>query len=183
MAGGRRRLIGAAGVRGPLGFVRATAEALPVADGAAAVVTSGTAFHWFAPRPTLAEFRRALAPGGWVVLFWRYPAPGEPYMAVVAEVAARFGRALPFDQVYAHPEAPFHGSGLDARPPERIQSTLAFTAESFHGYISTVETFRRLTGEHHGAFLDALAVELRARWPQGFEERNEEFLFLAQKPA
>jgi hypothetical protein len=46
-----------------------------------------------------------------------------------------------------------------------------------------VEVIRRLMGDEHAAFLDALAVELRQRWPEGFEERNREFLFLAQKPS
>jgi hypothetical protein len=38
-------------------------------------------------------------------------------------------------------------------------------------------------GDQHAAFLDALATEIRQRWPGGFEERNREFLFLARKPS
>ena len=176
-------LAAARGASGPLGFVRARAEALAFADGRAALVTCGTAFHWFTHAPTLAEFRRVLAPGGWAALFWRYPLSDQPYMRCVAEVCARFGRTMPDGDVYVHPPAPFAGSGLEATPAQCIESVLAFTPESFHGYISTVELIRRLMGDAHAPFLDALAVELRRRWPGGFEERNREFLFLARKPS
>lgn len=175
-------LAATAGAAGPAGFVRARAEALPIGDASAALLTCGTAFHWFAPAPTLAEFARVLAPGGWGALFWRYPLPSEPYMALVTEVCGRFGRTLPLGEVHVHPAAPFDGSGLTALPLQRIESTLAFTPESFHGYVSTVEVIRRLMGDAHAAFLDALAVELRRHWPGGFRERNQEYLFLAQKP-
>jgi SAM-dependent methyltransferase len=176
-------LAATAGAGGPRGFVRARAEALPIREGRAALLTCGTAFHWFAPAPTLAEFARALAPGGWAALFWRYAMPTEPYMTLVAEVCARFGRALPQGEVHVHPPAPFDGSGLDALPVRVIESVLAFTPDEFHGYISTVETIRRIMGDAHAAFLDALAVDLRRRWPEGFRERNQEYLFLGQKPA
>jgi hypothetical protein len=116
-------------------------------------------------------------------MFWRYPLTDEPYMALVNEVCGRFGRALPQGDVYVHPPAPFAGSGLIALPVQLIDTVLAFTPESFHGYVSTTEVIRRLMGDDHGPFLDALALELRRRWPDGFEEQNREFLFLAQKPS
>ncbi len=170
-------------ISGPLGFVRARAEEIPLGGGCAALLTCGTAYHWFAPAPTMAEFRRVLAPGGWAALFWRYPVKDQPYMQVVDDVCARFGRTLPDGDVYVHPPEPFERSGLTALPVQLIETVLAFTAESFHGYISTVEMIRRLMADDHAAFLDALDVELRRRWPGGFEERNREFLFLGRKPA
>jgi len=176
-------LAAARGAPGPSGFVRARAEALAFAGDRAALVTCGTAFHWFTHVPTLAEFRRVLAPGGWAALFWRYPLSDQPYTRLVGDVAGRFGRTMPEGDVYVHPPEPFAGSGLDALPVQCLESTLAFTAESFHGYISTVEMIRRLLADDHAAFLDVLATELRRRWPDGFEERNREFLFLARKPS
>jgi SAM-dependent methyltransferase len=46
------------------------AEATGLADSSVDTVLAAQAFHWFKPEPTLAEFRRILRPGGWVVLIW-----------------------------------------------------------------------------------------------------------------
>ena len=123
-AGGRLlRADAGAGAReawaGRLRLLRARGEALPVRDGRAALVTCGTSFHWLAPAPALAEFARALAPGGWVALFWRYAAPGEPSTRLVMEVLRATDSAVPpdFEQLRVHPIDPFGGSGLESVPP------------------------------------------------------------------
>jgi len=174
-----RRLAG-----GSLRLVSARAEALPVAGGAAALVTSGTAFHWFAPAAALVEIERVLVPGGWVALFWRYDAPGQPYMQLVAEVLCDLGVALPeiTSGVQMHAGAPFAGSRLEPTPTITLTSELAFTPESFCGYVSTLEWIRRFAGSHHAEFLARLQRELERRWPEGFRERHDEYLFLARKP-
>jgi SAM-dependent methyltransferase len=48
--------------------VPASAEATTLPDRSANFVTVGTAFHWFPLEATRAEFRRILAPSGWVVI-------------------------------------------------------------------------------------------------------------------
>ncbi len=53
-----------------LRYVCSTAEELPVASGAAGVVISAQAFHWFDAPRALAEFARVLKRGGSVCLFW-----------------------------------------------------------------------------------------------------------------
>ena len=167
-----------------LRLVRARGEALPVRDGAAALLTCGTSFHWLAPAPALAEFARVLAPGGWVGLFWRYPAPGEPSMRLVVSLLRAVGAPVPadFEQLRVHPPEPFSGSSLDPLPPIVLPSTLEFTAEAFHGYVATIEWVRRFSGAEHAAFLDRLRHALEEHHPDGFMERNEEYLFLARKP-
>jgi SAM-dependent methyltransferase len=167
-----------------LAFVRARAETLPLRDGAARLVTCGTAFHWFAPAPTLAELRRVLAPGGWVALFWRYNAASEPYMRLVGDLLRELGAAVPaiFHGIKVHPEEPFQGSGLEAVPPLTLASELEFSAESYLGYVSTLEWVRRFAGPRHAELLIRLRAELLHRWPGGFRERNEEYLFLARRP-
>jgi len=167
-----------------VGFVAGRAEALPVADAGAALLTCGTAFHWFPPAPSVAEIARVLAPGGHAALFWRYEVHGQPYMALIGEALRAVGVVVPdaFEGMRVHPEEPFAGSVLEPAPPVRIESDLEFTAESFHGYVATVEWLRRVAGERHADFLARLGVEIRRRFPGGFRERNEEFLFLARKP-
>jgi SAM-dependent methyltransferase len=162
-------------------LARARAEALPLRAARAALLTCGTAFHWLAPAPTLAEITRVLAPGGWAALFWRYANPDEPYWQLVTEVLGRFGPTLPEALPFVHPPEPFAGSKLLAEPALVIDAMLEYSVESFHGYVSTVEVVRRVAGDGHAAFLAALRPELERRWPAGFRERNREYLFLARR--
>jgi ubiquinone/menaquinone biosynthesis C-methylase UbiE len=53
-----------------LTYKKGTAEKTGVQSSAADAVLCAQAFHWFEPRSALAEFRRILKPGGWVVLIW-----------------------------------------------------------------------------------------------------------------
>ena len=66
--------------------VEATAEALPVADGSAAAVVAGQAFHWFANDATLAEFHRVLRPGGRLGLIWNRRRLDDPLQAAISEL-------------------------------------------------------------------------------------------------
>jgi ubiquinone/menaquinone biosynthesis C-methylase UbiE len=165
-------------------LARARGEHLPLRDDSATLVTCGTAFHWLAPVPALAEFRRVLAPRGRVALFWRYAAPGEPSSRLVIELLRSMGVwvAEELDTLRVHPPAPFDGSGLVAEPQPVRQTVLRFSAEEFHGYISTVEWIRRFAGPRHAEFLGRLRDALATSHPDGFAERNEEYLFLARKP-
>jgi SAM-dependent methyltransferase len=165
-------------------LVRAGGEALPLCTASTALVTCGTAFHWIAPAPGLAEFGRVLAPGGCAALFWRYSVPGQAPMALVAETLARFGADLSMVPLPLPPCGPevFDGSTLDAEPPVVLRGVLDFTPDEFHGYVSTIEWIRRLAGEHHADFLAVLRDEIERRHPAGIREENEEYLLLARRP-
>lgn len=164
-----------------LPLVRGRGEAIPLGTASAALLTCGTAFHWFAAPDALREVARVLVPGGSVALFWRYPRPGEPTNAVVGEVLARFGAPLVPDDIVVHAPDPYAGSTLAAAPPIVLDAVLEFTAAGFHGYVSTLEWIRRLTGPRHAEFLDALRDEVARRFPGGIAERNVEYLFLARR--
>jgi SAM-dependent methyltransferase len=166
---------------GGVPLVRARGEALPVRAGSAALVACGTSFHWLQPAPALAAFARALAPGGFAAVFWRYALPDAPSVdAVRAAFAQSTGSALP-DLAFALTLDPFRDSTFLADPELVLETTLVFSVEEFHGYVSTVEWIRRLAGEHHAAFLDALRGELARRFPDGITEPNREFLYLGRR--
>ncbi|HJQ85086.1 MAG TPA: class I SAM-dependent methyltransferase [Candidatus Binatia bacterium] len=168
---------------GRVALVNARAEAVALRDASVALVTCGTAFHWLAPAPALAEIERVLVPGGWVAVFWRYDAPGQPYMRLVGELLQSVAGDVPVlgDGFTVHPLEPFAGSRLVPVPPLVLHGELAFTPESFHGYVGTLEWVRRFAGDAHAAVMDRLREELPRRWPDGFRERVVEHLFLARR--
>jgi SAM-dependent methyltransferase len=166
-----------------LPLVRARGEAMAIRDGAVALVTCGTAFHWIPPRAGLGEMARVLAPGGFAALFWRYAIAGQPHMEAIREGLQAIDVTLPdaYAELRVHPPEPFAGSALVDAVEIRIPTALDFTAESFHGWISTIEFLRRLSGDRHAEFLDRVGERLRRSFPT-IREENEEYLFLARRP-
>jgi ubiquinone/menaquinone biosynthesis C-methylase UbiE len=53
-----------------LELVDGTAEALPMPDGNAGLITAAQAFHWFESDTSRGEFKRVLKPNGQVALIW-----------------------------------------------------------------------------------------------------------------
>jgi SAM-dependent methyltransferase len=161
-------------------FVRLRSEALALADESVGLITTGTAFHWFERERALEEMTRVLVPGGVVAIFWRYAVPDDPTVGVVLELLDELGIGVPTSSPFS--SEPFAGSRLEIEPEVVLESTLEFTPDDFHGYLSTVEWLRRVTGAEHAGFLDRLLEQVRRRWPDGVRERNAEHLFLARKP-
>jgi SAM-dependent methyltransferase len=166
------------------GWVQARAEALPLRAGAVALVTCGTAFHWFAPAPTLAEMARVLAPGGWAAVFWQFSAPGDPSMALLRGVLTDLAIAAP-DVLFAPPAplSPFTGSAFVAEPPLFFAAEHAFTPEALVGWVGTLEWVRRAAGPRHAEVLDALRAVLAARGVRSVVQQTHQHLFLARRGA
>jgi len=63
-----------------------TAQAIPLADGAADAVVCAQAFHWFATREALAQIHRALAPGGRLGLIWNVRDESVDWVAAISRI-------------------------------------------------------------------------------------------------
>ena len=163
-------------------LVRARGEAVALRAGIASLVTAGTAFHWMAPAPTLAEVRRVLAPAGWMAVIWRMPVSDSPAARIVAEVLGRCGVVVPEGMPGAlAPRTSFGGSGLVPEDEQRFASTHRYTPEQLHGAVSTIEWIRRVAGPAHAVFLTDLRVELDARHSAGIDDHIDETLLLARR--
>ncbi len=55
-----------------------TAEAIPLPDSSVGAVVVAQAFHWFDPKPAVAEIARVLEPGGRLGLVWHSPDRSDP---------------------------------------------------------------------------------------------------------
>jgi SAM-dependent methyltransferase len=62
------------------------AEAMPLADGSADVVTSAQAFHWFDHDNALPEIARVLRPRGRIALVWNSRDDRDPWMARLSAI-------------------------------------------------------------------------------------------------
>jgi len=62
------------------------AEAMPLPDGAADVIASAQAFHWFDHDDALPEIARVLRPGGRLALVWNSRDDRDPWMARLSAI-------------------------------------------------------------------------------------------------
>jgi SAM-dependent methyltransferase len=72
--------------------VTGTAEASTLPGGVFDLVVAAQAFHWFDPAAFLAEVRRIVKPGGWLLLMWNSRrTAGSPFLVGYEALLERFG--------------------------------------------------------------------------------------------
>jgi SAM-dependent methyltransferase len=72
-----------------------TAEAIPLPDASADVVTVGQAFHWFDGERALRDIDRVLRPGGALALIWNRRPLEAPIHAAIEEIMAPYRGGVP----------------------------------------------------------------------------------------
>ena len=102
-----------------------TAEAIPLVDGCADVVTAGQAFHWFDPSSALAEVQRVLRPGGRLGLLWNLR---DERVDWVRELSDLIGSEDAMVTTLVEP------GSFEARVQEMLLRSQAFDAVEVHAF-------------------------------------------------
>ena len=82
-------------IREPARALEGTAEAIPLDDRSADLVTVGQAFHWFDWEVALAEVHRVLRPGGHLALIWNVRLLEDPVQAAVEALLGPYTDRIP----------------------------------------------------------------------------------------
>lgn len=117
------------------GLAAGCAEALPLANGWADVLTAAQAVHWFQPLPARAEFTRVLRPGGWLALLRNRSIDSEQDQALAGLSRPEYGyRAVSASQPALNVPSEFwFGAGAVQR------HTFAFSfRQSWEGYLGAL---------------------------------------------
>ena len=175
---------------------RTTFEDWTGAAGQYDLVMSATAFHWVSPEVRYVKSAQALAPDGWLALFWNMEA--EDQSLVGDEIQAVYDKYMPPSQ--AHPYATHHPGGQKARQDTKITvwqeeieksclfrnvNVLQFPWTQWYAtkqYLQLLETFsdhRTLPPENKSALFDAIAETL-VRHGGGRSKPYLTVLYLAQ---
>lgn len=75
--------------------VAGTAEAIPFPNGFADAVVVAQAFHWFRPRPAVAEIARVLRPGGGLGIVWNNRDVSTPLARRLSAILSRYRGTTP----------------------------------------------------------------------------------------
>jgi SAM-dependent methyltransferase len=131
-----------------------TAEAIPLADGCAALVTVAQAFHWFDLDRALPEIHRVLRPGGCLALVWNMRDLGDPVQRGVEELLAPYRGRLSAQREGTW-RAPFAASPLfgDLETAE-FRYEQRFTAADLEDRVASTSFVAAMSEEERRPLLD-----------------------------
>lgn len=152
----------------------APAEASPLANHSADLVTVAQALHWFQFEAFYTEVRRVLRPGG-VLAVWGYNVP-RITPAVDAEVARYYDGIVAsywpperhyFDDDYRSIPFPF-----DEEPTPEIEMTLTWRLNDLLGYLGTWSATQRYRQAHGTDPVEHIRADLSAAWGDAEAEKS-----------
>jgi SAM-dependent methyltransferase len=155
-----------------------TAEAVPLADGAADAVTAAQAFHWFDPVRALPEIHRVLRPGGRLGLIWNSRDLDDPLQARVEELISPYRETYP-QQMSRSWRAPLAESPLFGPVEEfSVRWEQPLTREELAERILSISAIAALTEDERAPLLERVrGVIDDRREPFPFRYRTDVFVF------
>lgn len=134
----------------------ATAEALPIDDGAVDAITVASAFHWFDAPAATTEFHRVLRPDGRLALLWNRRRSDQPIHQAVDEIIGPHRRWTPSHHRGEWRE-PLESGGLFAPAAERqIPFEQVLDADRFVDRFTSISYVAALPDEERERVLERL---------------------------
>ena len=148
-------------------IMHGVAEALPLPDATADVVTVAQAFHWFDHAKAVPELRRVLKPGGCLVLIWNSRDMSDPLQHALEELLAPLREEAPY-QLGGAWRGPLEESGLFG-PAEEAQFAIGqeLTTEGVSERVASTSFVAAMSPAEREALLERVRA-LSAGRPEPF---------------
>jgi SAM-dependent methyltransferase len=144
--------------------IEGTAEAIPLADGSAALVTVAQAFHWFDLDRALPEIHRVLRPGGALALVWNMRDLENPVQRGVEELLAPYRGRLVAAQREGRWRGPLAASPLFGElETAEFRYEQQFTTEDLVDRVSSTSFVAAMTEEDRRPLLDQVRALVAGR--------------------
>jgi SAM-dependent methyltransferase len=138
--------------------IEGTAEAIPLPDGSAALVTVAQAFHWFDHDLALPEIHRVLRPGGSLGLVWNMRDLDDPVQRGVEDLLTPF-RCRRSAQREGKWRAPLRASPLFGEPETaEFRYEQQFTARDLQDRVASTSFVAAMSEDERRPLLDQVRV-------------------------
>lgn len=141
----------------------AEVENLPFENEYFDAVTVGTAFHWFAKKPVLAEIKRLLKSQGLFFIFWTLTTKDVPEGdSISSEIFASFNweKVPPELRNLDHVSTLLKEEGFKSVSTARIPFVHSDTVEDQVGLIKTASSYEILSDQDKKSFIEKITFDL-----------------------